>query len=760
MSTEHYTFCHICGHCCGLAVTVDDGRIVEIRPDKQNPYTWRDFCAKGAKAHLSIYHPRRIMTPMRRVGDRYEAATYEEAISDIAARLKRIIEAHGPSAVGAYGGNPQFYNFAASTFMSGVLQGIGTHNWFWVGSLDTNAAHVVAEMMYGSPFMLPNMDVDPCRCFLMIGTNPAESGHGWGGHAADGWKRVLAAQAQGADLIVVDPRRTPTAARANLHISIRPGEDWAFLLGVVKVVLEKGWVHAEDCARTRGFEKVHALAASASLAELSVRCDVAVDVIQDVAYRFARAPAAHCITRTGSGQSCNGTLAEWLSNVLNVVTGRMDRPGGRVFSAGIFDYLETFGAALPQNRTVSRVRRLPSVAGAHTLAELPDEITTPGEGQIRALFIHAGNPVISGPQGQALDAALGQLELLVAIDLFQRESHRHAHWLIPGEHFLERTEFHPLLAPIHDLPFVQMSRKVVDPPAGIRSEWEFLADLALCMNVPLFGKPSFNRMLRGSRWLARVTGWSRLAFDPSWMSRTLVRQGRRVRWKDVESAPHGVFYGRKSYGSFWTELRTPHKLVELCPAPVAALLRERLAEAPRQTVPGDFPLQMISRRRTRNMNSWFVETTGREIRGFPGETVEINSGDGARLGIVNGQAVRVVSRVARLEARAALSDRIRPGVVVLEQCWGSRLFDPLGREPAECYGINRNLLVPNDELDPLSFMPLLNGTPVRLEVIAAAPPGGPPDSAQLHGRRELISNPEHPHYEQRTVHLAETSDTR
>ena len=554
----------------------------------------------------------------------------------------------------------------------------------------------------------------PCRCFLLIGANPAESTYAWAGHVPDGWKRVLAAQAQGAELIVVDPRFTPTAAKADLHVAIKPGEDWAFLLGVIKVVIENGWLHEEDCARSNGLDALRSLTVAVSLADLAARCEVPADTIEDVARRFATAPTAHCVTHTGTSQSRNGALADWLATLLNLITGRIDRPGGRTHNRGLLD-MQSMAAP---SKVPSRVRGLAPVAGAHTLAELPDEINTPGEGQIKAFIIHAGNPVVSGPDGASLDAALAKLDLLVSVDLFQRESHRHAHWLIPGVHFLEQEEVNPLLVSLHDRPFVQKALAVKDRPPGVRPEWEFFVDVALKMNAPLFGAPVVNRVIRITRWLAKTTGQRKLAFDPSWLAWLMLRQSKKVKWRDVVDSPRGVFYAEKTYGSLWNDLRTPDKKIDLMPQPLVALLAQRLAEP--LCAEKDFPLQIITRRRVQNMNSWLADTTGKTVRPFSGDVVEIHPEDAAQLGIGDGQPVRVSSRIASIEAKAQLSDRIRRGVVVMEHGWGSAVYDPGGDGAVERYGVNRNLLIPNDDIDPLTCVPRLNGTPVRLEALATS----------------------------------------
>ena len=232
--------------------------------------------------------------------------------------------------------------------------------------------------------------------------------------------------------------------------------------------------------------ELRTLVAEADLDDLAARCEVPRDDIERVAREFAAAPGAMAVTRTGVALHVAGTIAEWLGHVLNVITGRMDRPGGRRFERGYVDALRMFDLAKPTHHT-SRLRGRPMVAGAHGLDELPDEITTPGPGQVRAMVINSGNPVVSGPDGAKLDAALAQLDLLVVIDFVQRESHRHAHWLLPAVHWLERNDLPAFTSGMHDEPFAQYGLKAVEPPPGAREEWRIFTDLAIAMGKPLFG---------------------------------------------------------------------------------------------------------------------------------------------------------------------------------------------------------------------------------------------------------------------------------
>lgn len=567
MSEKVFTHCRYCVSLCGVTVTVsDDGRVVEsIEPDRENPYTWRDFCRKGRTAAERVEHPRRITQPMRRVGEQWVTATYEEAISDIAARLTRIIERDGADAVGSYAGNPLAFNFGGMTFLNALLDAIGSGNRYYVTSVDTNANHVVTEAMYGSEFFPLTCDIDEAQCFLLIGMDPAVSKWGWIDNAPAAWQRITERERRGdADVIVVDPRRSATAEQATTHVAIRPGGDWAFLLGVLKVIFEEGRDRRAYAVDLGGVDNVRELAGSADLAELSARCGIAVDTIQDVARRFADAPTAFCNTHTGVSHTgtAGGTVAEWLGQVLNAVTNRLDVPGGRRFERGYVDVVRMWAMLAPKTKHRSRLRDLPAITGYHALGELPDEIRTPGPGQVRAMLITAGNPVTSGPDGDALDEALGTLELLVAVDLVQRESHRHADWLIPAEHWLERDELALVTGSLQEYPYVQYGYRAIDRPASVMPEWKFYADLALAMKRPLFGVRGVNTAIRMSRWLSKRLDRPSLELGPHAVEALMVATGRRVKLRDIKARPHGWRYADKRYGDMRRALRTPDKRVD------------------------------------------------------------------------------------------------------------------------------------------------------------------------------------------------------
>jgi formate dehydrogenase len=699
---------------------VRDNRAVKISADKQNPHSWHDFCAKGRTAAQVVEHPQRVLTPLRRISDdgpggRYVEASWAEAIADIAARCNAVIAADGPDAVGAYYGNPAGYSASNLVFFNAWLDAVGTHNRYAVGSVDQNAVHVVAEAMYGSALMVPVSDIDRCDYFLIVGANPAVSAWNWLETAPGGWRRALARQQRGARIVVVDPIRTETAEHADVHLAVRPGQDWALLLAMTKVILDERIEHADATALGTGIEELRALVATADLDDLAARCDIPVTTIASVARDFATSAAAMVVTRTGVSLHAGGTIAEWLGQVLNVITGRMDAPGGRRFEPGYVDTLRLADLAKTAPH-LSRVAGRPMVAGAHALAELPDEITTPGPGQIRALVINSGNPVVSGPDGARLDAALAQLDLLVAIDFVQRESHRHAHWILPAAHWLERDDLLALTSSMHDEPFVQYGARAVQPPPGVREEWRIFTDLAIAMRRPLFGARGLNAFVLGTRGLARLTRRPGLEFSPAWVDRLLLAtsrkvNGRRVKWRDLKANPHGLILGPREYGHFRAALRTADGKVALAPHEFVTRAGELLA-SPQPEAPEEYPFLLGNRRRRHSMNSWLNELPGLHPGGKSAEVL-IHPDDAAAAGIGDADRVRVFSAVGEVELTARLSDRLRRGLVVIDHGWGSRVFDPFGVDAPQSYGVNRNLLV-GDEVDPLSQTSALNSARVGI----------------------------------------------
>lgn len=688
-----YTHCLICEQLCGLEVSLRDGVIQSIRPDKQNPYTWRDFCVKGQQAHEVAASPWRVRAPMKRVGDGYVEASYEEAVDDIATRLKAIIAAHGKDAVAGFLGNPMGFSAGASAWHFGFLDTIGTGQKYGVQSIDSNAKHVACDEMFALETLALIPHIDATDFALLIGTNPAVSKFNWGGKVPNGWRRLKDRMRAGAQVVVVDPRRSETAAAASHHVAALPETDWAFLLGMIKVILDEGRQRLPADYEVTGYDRLVALAGSASLARLAEICDVPIEQIVKTARGFADAPRAFAFAGTGPALGRHGVLTHWLTLALNVLTDRIDREGGRFAPA--WPYNLPMAKPQGESKRRSRVRGIETVVGQYSVAELAGEILTPGPGQVRALILGGGNPVSTGADGAHLAQALGELDLLVSVDLFRRESHRDAHWLIPAVHFLERDEVHVALHSYNDLPFIQATRQLVAPPPGVRPEWTFYRDLAAAMGSEVFG------------------GHIR---TPDELAEGMIARSGSITLDAVRAQPHGLVYGERTMGHFIAFMRREGRSVELCPDRLASALAAALAGDSSIGAPPPGSFRVISRRRNGMMNSSLAETTGIIGSDETQDTVEINRDDALTAGIAEGDRLEVRSAAGVISARALLSDAIRPGAVVMVQGWGSPVLDPAS--PTELFrrGNERNKLVSDADLDPLSAVPRLNGTLVSITV--------------------------------------------
>lgn len=628
---------------------------------------------------------------MRRVGDRYEPASHEEAVADIAARLQAIIAEHGPDAVGGFNGNPLGFSFGATVWHASFLRALGTHQVFSVQSVDSNSKHVASDGLFGIEMMALVPDVDNADFILLIGTNPAVSKFNWGGKVPNGWRRLKQRVRDGAELVVVDPRRTETAENATQHIAPLPESDWALLLGMIQVILAEGLETLPQSVLVEGFAELRELAASIPLDALARHCDIPASALRDLAHRFARAPRGFAWAGTGPALGMNGTLTHWLTLVLNLLTNRIEQPGGRFMPNWPIPWQNRLAQFTKPPLPRSRVRNLAPVAGSHSLAELADEITTPGKGQIRALFIGGGNPVAAGADGERLAKALDGLDLLVSVDLFQRESHRAADWLIPALHFLEREEIHVPLHAYNDRPYIQSTRQAIPPPPGMKPDWIFYRDLAAAMGLDLFGGAEM---------------------DPDRLAADMLASGGMVDFPTVRGSEHGVLYGERSMGHLWDLLAALDRPIQLCPRDFAEALKAKLSDFPAVVPPDRF--QIISRRRNGMMNASLAESTGSHRHDETADGVEMNPGDASMLGLADGDAVLLSSAAGAVTARVMVSGSIRARTLVLAHGWGSPLYDPASGHSVFCKGQARNKLVGSSELDPLSAVPRLNGAWVTL----------------------------------------------
>ena len=462
----HYRACNLCEASCGLEITVESNRVVEIRGDAADPFSQGYLCPKGVALQDLTHDPDRLRRPVRREGDRWVEMSWTEAFDLVAERLLATRARHGGDAIGFYLGNPITHGWAPIIYIPQLLKAIGTRNRYSAASVDQQPQHLLSHLLFGSPLLLPVPDVDRTDFLLVVGGNPLVS-NGSIMTAPNIKRRLERLRQRGGRLVVVDPRRTETADAADEHIFIRPGTDAFLLAAMAHVIVDEGLARPGRAeGYVDGLDAVADLVRQVTPEDAERRTGVPADTIRGLARGFAAARRAAVYGRLGVCQTEFGTTAYWLIHVLNVLTGRLDEVGGWMLAEPAFDLprIGRLTTDLPgYDRWRSRVRGIPEVAAEFPSSTLADEILTPGEGQIRAMVLVAGNPVLTVPQGRRIDEALASLDFCVAVDYYINESTRHADVILPPTTALEREEFDLVFPAVSVRNHVRYGERVIEP---------------------------------------------------------------------------------------------------------------------------------------------------------------------------------------------------------------------------------------------------------------------------------------------------------
>ncbi len=716
----HPKTCNLCEAMCGLQVDVQDGRVLRIRADADDPLSKGAICPKAIGLAQLQDDPDRLREPVRRDGTgRYQAISWDEALDETASRIAAIQARDGDDAAGLYLGNPGAHNFGTVMYIAGLGRALGTRNRYAASSLDQNPRHAASILLYGNFLSIPVPDVDRTDFLLMLGANPLVSNGSL--MSAPGFRRRLRAlRERGGRFVVVDPRRSETAELADLHIPIEPGRDPLLLAALVHTVIEEGIgkkpSHLEDridgrAALARAVEPFRPEAVEADLG-------IPAAAIRGLARDFAAAPSAACYGRIGTCVGSYGTLSSWLIDVLNLLTGNLDRVGGSLLPtpaadlAQIADLRGTPGRMAEQR---TRVRGAPEFNDERPTACLAEEILEPGPGRLRAMLTVAGNPCLSAPGGGALDRAFATLEFYAAIDFYVNETTRHADIILPPTGSLEHDNYEVLFHQFAVHNTARYSPVVIPPGPGQRDDWWILSQLALRIAEKRATSASVRRALRLARRLVpgprRVLDWM-LRLGPHGDGFRPWRRGLRLR--DLEANPSGIDLG-PLVPSLRALLEKRGRRLDLAPDVMQAELR-RLAGDRAAIARHDDELLLIGRRDMRTNNSWF-HNLPLAIKGPDRCTLQMHPADAARRGLVDGDRVCIRNRVGRVEARLALSDALRPGVVSLPHGFGhgtpgSRL-ELANRHP----GVNCNQLTDPDVIETVVGNAVFNGVPVRVEAL-------------------------------------------
>ncbi|KQX22821.1 MULTISPECIES: molybdopterin-containing oxidoreductase family protein [unclassified Sphingomonas] len=696
----HVTFCHICEAVCGMVAQVSGGRIAKLGPDRDNPHSRGHICIKGPSMRDVVYDPDRLLRPMRRVGgpSEFEPVGWEEALADIAARLRAILDGPGSEAVAAYLGNPVFFNTLHWPVVFDFFARMKTGKLFGPNSQDHVSRMVANNLLYGDPLRMPLPDLADCDFLIIVGSNPLVS-HG-SMISAPRLREQLDAIAERGRIVVVDPRRTETAERFE-HLSLRPDTDVWMLAAMVRTLFDEQLADLafldEHCVGWRALRDALAPITPALAAE---RCGLDEAAIVGLARDFAAVPRAVAYSRAGICRGRFSTLANLLLDALNMAGGKFCQPGGSMFGHAL-----TTGSKLkgrPPDR-LSRVGGLPSVISFLPGVAMPDELLEPGVDRVRALFMIAGNPVLSAPGGEALERALGGLDLFVACDLFVNESNKYADYILPTVTFLERAGATTLTFGNMLAPYLQYVRPVIEPQGDVRREDEIFGELSRRLFAAT-DVPVGEEILDGH---IRIGAFGN-AFGERPDGLTLDRLKRQ---------PHGIMLESQS--------REERKRVGIKHADGKVHLwgdaiRDELARL--HAFRDDGALRLFGRRHLMSINSW-MHNVERLVRSQH-PTLLIHPDDAAPRGIATGDRVVVANDYGAIEVEAELSEAVHRGSVCYPHGWG---HDGGWRRANGAGGANVNLLSPTDPaaVEQLSGASLLDGIDVR--VALAATPACPAD---------------------------------
>ncbi len=704
----HHRACNLCEAMCGVKVEFEGTKVLSIRGDEDDPFSKGHICPKATALQALYEDPDRLRQPLRRVGKGWEPLSWDAALDAAAQGLHAVQQRHGNHALGVYLGNPNVHNTGAMLFGSLFLRALKTKHRYSATSVDQLPHMLAAYWMFGHQLLMPVPDVDRTQYLLMLGANPIASNGSL--MTAPGIRaRLDALRARGGKWVVVDPRRTETAERADEHVFITPGTDALFLLALLhEVFTQKLTRPGRLTGMVDGLAEVEALARRFPPERVAAATGVAADTIRQLAREFSGAPSAVCYGRVGTSTQAFGTLCAWLINLLNFVTGNFDRPGGAMFASPAIDPRRLpkaiSGGRGSHGRWKSRVRGLPESGGELPVASLAEDILTPGEGRLRAMVTVAGNPVLSTPNGRQVDRALGDLEFMVSVDPYLNETTRHANLILPPPSPLEREHYDLAFHLLAVRNTTRYAPALFEPGPNARHDWQILLGLSQRLEA-----------LRGGGLRARLK-WA--ALEAMGVERLLdlgLRAGPRgglggLTLKKVKAAVHGLDLGPLE-PSLPGVLHTKSRRVELAPAPLLAdVARLEATLAPKAGA----QLALINRRHLRDNNSW-LHNVPKLVSGAARCTLLVHPDDAKARGLSAGDSVRVRSRVGEVVVPLELSTAMMPGVVSLPHGYGHGR-EGVGLKIATAHaGQSVNDLTDDQAVDALSGNAAFSGVPVQVE---------------------------------------------
>ncbi len=645
----HFRTCNLCEAMCGLEIKVENGIVTKIEGDKKDEFSRGHICPK-AVALKDIYEdPNRLKFPVKRTENGWQQISWEQAYSEVTSKIKEIQAKYGKNAVGMYQGNPSIHNLGTSMNSPAFAKSLHTKNLFSATSADQLPHHFAAWQMFGHPMLMPIPDIDFTDYMLIIGGNPIAS-NGSIMTVPDVANRLKAIQKRGGKIVVIDPRFTETAAKADQHHFIRPGTDSFLLLAIIQTLFAENLVNLGKLSDfTDGIEVLKEISAEFTPEKVAKQTGISVENIRQITHELVEAKAAACYGRVGVSVQTFGSIAQWLINSINVLTGNLDRTGGAMFTTPAVDFLARAKTDNRFNRWQSRVRKLPEFLGELPVATLAEEILTEGENQIKCLITSCGNPILSTPNGGQLDMAFEELEYMVSIDIYINESTRHANIILPPATGLEVPHYDMTFHVLAVRNSAKFSEALFPKADGAKYDWEIYQELAHLMN-----NGSLEDCVTESPEVKLDLG---LQFGPYGLS-----------LQKLKDNPHGIDLGALK-PSLPNRLFTPEKRINLAPELLVNDIERLRKTLNTSDLQKGFDYLLVGRRHLRDNNSW-MHNSERLVKGRNRCTLMIHSEDAKNLNLDSNSLVKVSSRVGSIELPIEITDHMMQGVVSMPHGYG------------------------------------------------------------------------------------------
>ncbi len=697
---KKYTYCRICEGSCGFIAEIENGRLSKYYPDKDHPISKGYSCIKGRKMIDVQNDPKRVKYPLKKVEDTYERISWDQAIDEIATKFIETKKSYGPGSIGMYFGNPVAFSYSMTMYSAGFMKILGSKNLYSAGSQDCNNKFAHSRKFYGSSLIIIVPDFDNIDYFLGLGTNPYSSHFSFVVFPRP-IQRLRAMEARGCKIVWINPRKTESAKKVGDHLFIRPNSDIYLLLGMINYVLENNLEDSKFIAQySKGIEELRKFAKEfgGDLDKVAKITGISKKNVIQIVNDFLGASkkgGASVYGRAGTDRGSFATLLAWTIDTFNFITGNIDKKGN-FYSSGVVDALEIakiggIGSSQKtrKSKSGSRIGNFPSVLGTYPAATMAEEILTPGDGQIKAMFVVAGDPLVSCPNTKRLEQAFKNLDPLVSIDFYVNDTALLADYILPATTFLEREDFTLTTSSFNPIPFACYSDAIVPVDGEQKPEWDIFNLLGAKMGLPTFGGPAIDVIK------ATLPRADKKRF------RTLLKSEKGI-WLNEE---HTIKYNTL----LPDRIQHPDKLIDLLPADYYEEF-EKLRQW-QGLENSKFPFSLISGREIETINSWLHAKDGVNF-------CYINSKDAITLGIEDYQQIRVISPINSIEIPVKTTPDLMSGVVWIPHGWG-RTIKTIPKIAKKKPGTNVNIITDDNwkNLETFAGMVLLDGVPVKLEKV-------------------------------------------